>query len=117
MMNIVTHYDEAILEAIIDGEVTKEDINEMEKRFKELKTIHEQVKMLFVIKNANIKGDALIADVKFDLKNWHDFDKIAVVSDKRSVAVVTRLMSKLPKTDMKHYPLSNITEATTWIKE
>ena len=116
MMNFVTHHEEAMLEANIDGDVTIEDIKEMERLFEELRAAHKKVKMLFVVKNASIKGNALIADVRFDVKNWRHFDKIAVVSDKRSVAVVTRLMSKLPKTDMKHYSLSDIREATTWLQ-
>ncbi|ADH97762.1 SpoIIAA family protein [Salisediminibacterium selenitireducens] len=116
-MNIVPHYEDAILEVTVDGEFTDEEITRLEAHFKEMKAGHSQVKMLLVIDNIHVTLKGLIEDLKFDMKYWNDFDKIAVVSDKKSVEIVTRLSSVLPKLEMKHFTLSKVTDATSWLKE
>lgn len=115
MIIITPHYDESILEVKIDGKVTKQDIEKFETHYKEAKNDNEKVSLLLEVENINYSLDGLTEDMKFDMKHWNDFDKIAVVSDKKSIELGSKLPKVLPSLDVEHFSFSEKNQAMNWL--
>lgn len=115
MLIVTPHYDEAILEAKIDEKVTKQDIDKFETHFKEAKTEDEKVNLLLEVEDINYSLQGLLEDLKFDMKHWNDFDKIAVLSDKKSIELGSKLPNMLPNLEVEHFSLSEKDQAMNWL--
>lgn len=115
MVNFTPHYDESIIEVKIDGKVTKQDIEKLETHYKETKTVDEKVSLLLEVQSINYSMDGLLEDMKFDMKHWNDFDKIAVVSDKKSIELGSKLPNMLPNLEVEHFSLSEKNQAMNWL--
>lgn len=115
MIIITPHYDEAILEVKIDGKLTKQDIDKFETHYKEAKTEDQKVSLLLEVERINYSLDGLFEDMKFDMKHWNDFDKIAVVSDKKSIELGSKLPNLLPNLEVEHFSLSEKNQARNWL--
>lgn len=55
-------------------------------------------------------------DVKFDVKHANDFDKVAMVGEKKWEEWMTDLMKPFTSAEVRYFDISQGEEAITWIK-
>lgn len=106
---------DSVIEIEVDGKITEHDIETFESIFKDKKENNERLNLLIQITNMQgytMKG--LVEDLKF-AKHWNDFDKIAVVSDKKAIELGTKVSDYMPKIEVKHFNTDEKDSAKEWL--
>ncbi len=60
--------------------------------------------------------DAFLADLKFDLKHAKDFEKVAMVGDKRWQELVTGLMKPFTPAAIRFFEIGDREKAKDWLE-
>ncbi|MBN9484580.1 MAG: STAS/SEC14 domain-containing protein [Bacteroidetes bacterium] len=98
--------------------LTKEDYEFLIPRLENLVDEHKKVKWYFEMQD--FKGweiSAFWQDVKFDTKYASDFEKIAMVGEKKWQEWMTDVMKVFTSATIKHFDLEQKDEALSWIKQ
>jgi SpoIIAA-like len=107
--------DVLAVEAI--GKVTHEDYRDRLIPRAEAMMGHGPIRMLYVL-GANFTGfelGAMADDGKFGLKHWHDFSRIAVVSDHSWLNAVVAMFRPFFHGEVRSFGLSDLAAAKAWI--
>jgi hypothetical protein len=56
-------------------------------------------------------------DMVFGLRHWNDFERLALVGDKRWQAIAAKAMDALSKGEVRCFPAAAAGEARAWIEE
>ncbi|MEO6149650.1 MAG: STAS/SEC14 domain-containing protein [Mucilaginibacter sp.] len=126
-----TRYDTDMLKFVNDmpvhvvgihavGEVTRDDIEtELVPRLDELVEKQGEINYLLILETdiKNFTGGALLADIKAGLKHFTKWNKIAVVTDQKSVAWFSDVFRFFIPGQSKGFPLSKLDEAVIWVSE
>lgn len=56
-------------------------------------------------------------DLLFGLKHWNDFERMALIGDKRWEDVVAKAMDALSKGEVRRFPAADRRAAQAWIEE
>lgn len=117
MLTFIPSQDSQTIAFEVEGTVTKEDLQELEreigKRFSKEQPFNAyavigQVKMPTV--------NALIEEGKIDLKRWSQYNKLAVVSEKNWLGPIINLGDFLPGIEAKHFKAKEAEQAWDWIR-
>lgn len=57
----------------------------------------------------------IVDGLKFDAKRWKQFNKFAVISDKKWIGALTELGSYLPGIKAKYFEKNEVEEAWEWV--
>ncbi|MEH6406800.1 MAG: STAS/SEC14 domain-containing protein [Leeuwenhoekiella sp.] len=63
----------------------------------------------------NVDMKALFEDFSYRMNNNSEHSRIAIVSDKQSVAIYTNVKAVFMKAKMRHFPLKSRMEALNWV--
>ncbi|WP_082232189.1 STAS/SEC14 domain-containing protein [Halobacillus massiliensis] len=118
MFTILPSRDTSTVAVEIEGKATGEDARKLnehiekhfgeEKKFNVLAVIHE-------LEGTTAKG--IMDGIKVDAKRWDQFNKFAVLSDKKSINVSAKAGSYLPGVKAKDFDKDEIESAWNWIQE
>ena len=61
------------------------------------------------------KPDAFLRDLNFDIKHVKDFEKVAMVGDKKWQELITGLMKPFTPATIKFFPLTDKEKAKEWV--
>ncbi|WP_100405684.1 SpoIIAA family protein [Bacillus solitudinis] len=106
---------ETVLEVVVTGKVTKEDMEDFEARFRREKESKDQVNVLLAVHE--IEGyslKALVADLKFSASHWKEVNKIAVFTDKKWIEFSTMVSNSLPGIEVKPFDFGEREQALKW---
>lgn len=116
--SIKLHAENNLLEVELSGKLTKELYEELEP------VVVDQIKLagklrLFVIMK-DFEGwtcGALWEDTKFDIKHWRDFEKLAIVGDKKWEQGMATFCKPFTTAKIQYFDILKIEEARAWIRE
>lgn len=116
-IQLIPHKSDNIIGLNIDGWIEAEDIQKVAELI-ETKLNHE-VKLRVYAEVNNWSGMSLAAfmqDLKFSLKHLNDFEKEAIVSDRKWLEGLAALGNTLfPSIEVKHFSLEEKDQALAWI--
>lgn len=77
------------------------------------------IKMLYVVGNefTGFEAGALWDDGAFGLRHWHDFSRIAVVTDHAWLRIMVGMFKPLFHGDVRLFPLDELPAARSWITD
>lgn len=116
MITIIPSGRNDLLEVEVTGDYTKDDMKEFEKAFHEKKTPNEDMNLLLVVNDMDFSMKALKEDFLFGKDHMHEFNKVAVVSDKKWVEIGAKMEDTMPDLEVKHFDKNHHTDAVTWIQ-
>ncbi|MFC0472595.1 STAS/SEC14 domain-containing protein [Halalkalibacter kiskunsagensis] len=116
MITIKPNNLDTVMEVVVNGKITKEDIEEFETEFKqELTQNHKENLLIAVHEIEGCSMQAIIEDLKFSAKHWKEFQKIAVFTDKKWIEVSSKLSNFVPGVDVKHFEFGERERALAWL--
>lgn len=115
MINIIPSGRNDLLEVEVTGNVTKDDMKEFERAFHEKKTPGQEMNLLMVVNDMDMTMKTLKEDFMFDKEHMDEFNKVAVVSDKKWVEMGSKLENLMPGMEVKHFDKDHRADAVTWI--
>lgn len=116
MITIIPSGRNDLLEVEVTGDYTKDDMQQFEKAFHEKKTPNEDMNLLLVVNDMDFSMKALKEDFLFGKDHMHEFNKVAVVSDKKWVEIGAKMEDTMPNLEVKHFDKNHHTDAVTWIQ-
>ncbi|WDF53645.1 STAS/SEC14 domain-containing protein [Mucilaginibacter sp. KACC 22063] len=120
MLQFINDLPEHVVGIHAIGEVTKDDIeNVLAPKIDDLVKRQGEINYLLVLETEvqNFTAGALFDDIKVGVKNFTKWNKIAVVSDQKSVEWFSDIFRFFIPGKSKGFPLNQLDEAVKWISE
>jgi len=116
-VQIITHKPDHIIGLEIDGWIEAEDIDRVVELIEQRLDTGERLRIYAQVNNwSGMSLSAFVKDLKFSLQHFKDFEKEAIISDRKwleSLAVVgNKLFSSL---EVKHFTLEEKDQAWKWV--
>ena len=110
--------NDKIVALTIDGHVSRQDFQDMQKKFEHKIDEWGELKLLEVVKSfSGMEPTALWDDIKFSLKHYKDFSKAALVTDKKWIEIVTKTVTPFVPMPLKVFEMDEIEEAKEWLRQ
>jgi hypothetical protein len=77
-------------------------------------------KLRLILALCDFRGEDLHAawdDLKFGLSHYSDFERIAIVGDRRWESWMAALCKPFTKASMKYFDMADVGQAWTWVRE
>ena len=116
-VKLITHKPDHIIGLEIDGWINAEDIDRIVKIVEPRIDAGEKLRIYAEVSNwSGMSLGAFIKDLKFSLQHVKDFDKEAIVSDKRWLEGLAALGNTLfSGIEVKHFTLDEKDKALEWL--
>ena len=118
MMRIETTPDSNIIYTFSTGIIKKEDMDSLLPLLQEKIQHFRKARWYYQMKDFHgWKVDAFWEDVKFNLKHTNDFEKIAMVGEKKWQNWMTQAMKPFTSAEIKYFNSKDEQQAKEWIKK
>lgn len=116
-VKLIPHKPDHIIGLEIDGWIDTEDIDRVVKLVEPRLDAGEKLRIYAEVNNwSGISLGAFIKDLRFSLQHVQDFDKEAIVSDKKWLEVLAALGNTLfSSMEVKHFNLNEKDRALEWL--
>ena len=102
------------------GEVTGDDYRQVLEPVVAAATADDHKARMLVVLGADFegfKGHAMVEDARVGRGNWSAWERIALVTDKRSIIDAMHLLGWMVPGQVKVFPTDSRKEAATWVSE
>lgn len=109
--------DENTVELDMQGEITADDYKKIEPQLK--KYLAEKGKMKFLVVVDRVRSftlSALFEDIKFDLQNLKNIGATAIVGDRKSQEVLTKMINAIFPEKVKYFDDTDMKGANDWLQ-
>lgn len=114
MYQVVWQENESI-EVGIDDKLTVDEFKQVIHQLESLCAANPKIKVLFDLSHmTKYELKVEIEEYKFYKEYKHCLERVAVVSDRRSYELLTKVFAKFTDVDIRHYPVAEIDEARQW---
>lgn len=117
MLTIHDHPQINMVETLAEGKLVETDYDQLIPLLESKIKTFGKIRWLFVMKD--FEGwslESLWSDTKFDLRHANDFEKIAIVGDKKWHEWMTDAMKPFTSAEVKFFEINHGPEAQTWIE-
>ena len=116
-VKLITHKSDHIIGLEIDGWIDAEDIDRIVKIVEPRIDAGEKLRIYAEVSSwSGMSLGAFIKDLRFSLQHLKDFDKEAIVSDKRWLEALAALGNTLfSGIEVKHFTLDESDKALEWL--
>jgi hypothetical protein len=118
MIEILEQTQGNVIATKASGKLSAEDYAQLLPIMESVLKTHPKFRWYFEMEN--FKGwefEAFWDDLKFDIKHFNNFEKVAMVGDSTWEKWITQLMKPFTKAEVKYFSLSQKQEALDWIKQ
>lgn len=117
MIQILEQTPDNIIATKATGKLTEADYNKLLPLLNNKIEQYRKIRWYFEMENFDgWELKAVWEDVKFDTKHANDFDKVAMVGEKKWEEWMTDLMKPFTSAEVKYFDSSQKEEAMQWIK-
>lgn len=107
-----------IAELLVDGKVCREDFDAVIPKMEKLIGEYGKVRFLEEIRSfGGVELGVLWDDMKFAFGHLKDFERVAVVTDKRWIKNWSKLGTIFLKADVEVFDLDELEKAREWLRE
>lgn len=116
-LKIIPHKPDHIIGIDIDGWIEAEDIERIAELIEKRLNQGERLRIYAEVNNwSGMSLGALIKDLKFSLQHFQDFEKEAIVSDRRWLEALAALGNTLfSGIEVKHFTFEDRDRALEWV--
>lgn len=117
MIQILEQTEGKVIATRATEKLTQTDYNKLLPLLNDKLRKHQKIRWYFEMKNFNgWELKALWEEIKFDAKHANDFDKIAMVGEKKWEEWMTDLMKAFTSAEVKYFSDAEKEEAIKWIE-
>ena len=118
MLELIPFEEGNVIGFRLNGRIEDDEFDEavglIEKKLKEYKKLRVYAE---IEKVGGMSVNTFMKDIHFKLRHWMDFEREAVVSDKRWIETWVRFASRFfPHIKVKHFSFEEAEEAKEWIR-
>ena len=117
MIQILEQTQGNIIATRATEKLTEADYDKILPLVKNLITQHQKIRWYFELDDfEGWDSKALWEDIKFDVSHANDFEKVAIVGEKKWEEWMTQGMKPFTSADVKYFDTTKKKEAKNWIK-
>ncbi|MAS13677.1 MAG: STAS/SEC14 domain-containing protein [Nitratireductor sp.] len=117
-MYSVKHLPENVLDVTVAGEITAEDYESLVPRLESEIEQHDKIRVLWDMSEMeSVEPRAIWEDLKFDVEHRADYERVAIVGDKRWHDWATQLFKPLAEGAVRYFDVGQRDEAAAWVRE
>lgn len=117
MIQILEQTEAKVIATKATEKLTEEDYDKLLPLLNNMLRQHEKIRWYFEMENFDgWELKAFWEDLKFDASHANDFDKVAMVGEKKWEEGMTDLMKPFTSAEVKYFDISKKDEALQWIK-
>ncbi|RFU61235.1 SpoIIAA family protein [Peribacillus glennii] len=118
MLSIFPSKDKSTIAIEFAGKATKEDAQNLDRYVQNNFEENEKFNFLAIMHDIDgMTAKGIVNGVKFDVKRWKQFNKFAVISDKKWIEELAEAGTHLPGIKARHFNKGQENEAWDWIKK
>jgi hypothetical protein len=118
MLRCYLHDAEDVVELHLDGAVNREDYERVRAETEAFIEKRGRARLLEVIYDIGpVDPEVIWEDMAFAFRHWDDFSRIAVVAERRWLAVLLAGLQKLFSGEVRGFALDECAEAWKWLTE
>lgn len=118
MIQILKQTDDRVIATKATKKLTENDYNQLLPLLKDKLTQYQKIRWYFEMEDFDgWELKAFWEDVKFDAKHRNDFDKVAMVGEKKWEKLMTDLMRPFTSAEVKYFDISEKDVAMHWINK
>jgi hypothetical protein len=107
-----------IIYTTVIGKVTEEDFKELRNTLDKLMSEYPKIRWLYeMVEFDGWEIKTFFKDTSYSLKHTNDFEKIAMVGEKKWQEVMTALMKPFTSAEIKYFEIEEKKQAEKWIVE
>jgi hypothetical protein len=100
------------------GKLAKADYEHLEPEFERLVQQHGKLRVLVEIADfQGLDAGALWEELKFDVKHYSDYERLAVLGDKKWQQAMTIFFKPFTEATIRYFDLADAVEARKWLHE
>lgn len=116
MITLDPHSTDRVFGFRVSGKITRDDYREFLPRLEDAIKEHGRIAVLVHVESLEgIEFGALWEELKFDLKHFRHFDRLAMVGDKKWHERSMIVAGHLTPAEARYFPSSDLDEAWEWI--
>lgn len=105
-----------IMEVIVDGKVTKEDMQKFEEEFNEKRKKTDKLNLLISVhKIEGYSLSTMLEDLKFSANHWKEFHKIGIIADEKWIELSAKISDFVPGVQVKQFDFDERNKAMNWL--
>ena len=117
MLEFIVIPDTNIMEIVVDGKVTTEELKGAHAAFEKLAGEHEKVRMLKHVRAlGGIEASGFWDNLKFGFEAMKSIDRVAVVADRKWIEIWTKLANPFTSAEAKYFGEGEIDAARAWLR-
>jgi len=102
----------------VSGTLVKTDYKQLAHEFEELVRQHGKLRVLISLADFHgLDAGALWEEIKFDIKHFADYERLAVLGDKKWQQAMTIFFKPFTTAKIRYFDLADISEARKWLSE
>ncbi|MGK7396066.1 MAG: STAS/SEC14 domain-containing protein [Candidatus Cyclobacteriaceae bacterium M3_2C_046] len=118
MIKINEHRGENIVETLVSEKLVKNDYDQLIPLLEDKINRFGKLRWLWQMENFDgWSGKAFWADSKFDLNHADDFEKVAVVGEKKWHDLMAQAMKPFTSADVRYFDNKDLSEAKSWLNK
>ncbi|MCM4159288.1 STAS/SEC14 domain-containing protein [Antarcticibacterium flavum] len=116
MLQILEQTEGNLIATRATGNLTEADYDKLLPRLKNIVEKYQKIRWYFEMEGfEGWKPKAFWKDLKFDIHHANDFEKVAMVGDKKWEEWMTDLMKPFTSAEVKYFATTKKIEAVKWI--
>ncbi|MDY7023374.1 MAG: STAS/SEC14 domain-containing protein [Cyanobacteriota bacterium] len=118
MLELIPTESDRVIGLHLKGKIETTDLERVIQQIEDKLKLHQKLRIYAEIESIEgMSPEALWKDLKFSVKHFRDFEKEAVVSDKKWVEKWTAFSNKLlSSVEVKHFSFDEKEQALEWVK-
>ena len=116
MLQVLDFTQDNVLATRAVGTVTEEDYEKIKPVIRNITERGEKIRWYYELQNDEAwEPGAVWEDLKVDLKHTSDYEKVAVVGEKKWQEAITKAYSPFTKAEVQYFSLADKEQAQEWI--
>ncbi|ANU26681.1 STAS/SEC14 domain-containing protein [Planococcus versutus] len=117
MLSFIPSQDSTTIAFELNGTATKEDLLKLEQAIGEQFSDDQQFNAFAVMQKIEVPTiKALIEESKIDMKYGNQYNKLAVIGEKKLLETITKLSNVMPGVKARYFEIDEAEQAWNWIK-
>ena len=119
MIEIISFDNEKVIGLKVSGKIQADGIEDVKRVIDEKLEKYEKLNVYVEFAEVlDMSSEAFYKDLKFSFSHFGDFEKEAVVSDKKWLDIMISVVDKLtPSLEVRHFSRNEIEAAKAWIQK
>ncbi len=106
---------ENFIDVKIEGKLTSDEIEDIKNYFKQKEKEQDAFNVAITVEEIGYSFEGFIEDIKFEAGHLDRFKKVAIISDKKWMEILGKLVNHIPDIQLETFNFNERKSAVEWL--